>query len=872
MSEFHTSYYKFDSPNEEDNGCHEGAFLMPVPDTNKARWHHIEDLDNFFVRVYQYHQQHGFLYIILEQCFKLAQFVFVVVVSTLLAVCVDYNILFGDKLPPEFHSNNTTEKVGFTDIFRSDCPERIGNHTWLSFLLIIALVVWLLKAIKIVFNLIQLLDIRRFYRMALHVKENELDNLTWHEIQRRLMSVQEEQQMCIHKQQLTELDIYNRILRFKNYMVAMVNKGLLPPRMNFPLLGDIVFFTQSLKYNMELIFFWGPRAIFANSYHMKDEYKLKGRREDLARQLSNNLLWLGIINLILSPAIFLWQVLYSFFSYAELLKRDPGRFGARKWSTYAKLYLRHFNELPHEFEARLNRAYKPASSYMKAFYSPTISLVARNVGFFAGSILALLVFLSLLDEDSLRIAHFISVMGVCGVIVAVCASLTPDEHAVLRPEQLMCTVVAQVHYAPDFWRGQAHTYQVRDEFSHLFQYKAVYILEELFSPIFTPFILIFWMRKRSLAIVDFFRNFTIDIAGVGDVCSFAQLDINKHGDPRWHNTDIDEPPHSYQADDGKTELSLMHFAATNPKWRAPEDEEKFLTNLKVNAKNDALNVSHYQSAPNPLLTSLNILGSGSMMGSTFLQPTYGNTLMSGISLKEQPHPQGSSIVTQTHQRAEVYRGATSSEGPVEGVKDGLVSSILLAQPGPSGPFSLNRSLPVNASPGAFVSSDDTRTVTSLEMSVSALYMHELHHQKLNERHNQMWETVAESRACDESNYSGMNNNQTAAVLRDSGNVPSHYGKGYQAIGELTSSDLFGCVSDDQSRAALKSSSQVSHAQPFLTVETTEFLSYGNEENSSDSDATPQDFHIPTHTVEAEQTSISVTIPKLPSPHYRPPEV
>lgn len=44
--------------------------------------------------------------------------------------------------------------------------------------------------------------------------QGELDNLTWHEVQRRIRDVQSEQQMCIHKEQLTELDIYHRILRW----------------------------------------------------------------------------------------------------------------------------------------------------------------------------------------------------------------------------------------------------------------------------------------------------------------------------------------------------------------------------------------------------------------------------------------------------------------------------------------------------------------------------------------------------------------------------------------------------------------------------------------------------------------------------------
>jgi autophagy-related protein 9 len=38
------------------------------------------------------------------------------------------------------------------------------------------------------------------------------------------------------------------------------------------------------------------------------------------------------------------------------------------------------------------------------------------------------------------------------------------------------------------------------------------------------------LRRKSLQIIDFLRNFTVEVQGVGDVCSFAQLDIQKHGD------------------------------------------------------------------------------------------------------------------------------------------------------------------------------------------------------------------------------------------------------------------------------------------------------------------------------------------------------
>lgn len=57
--------------------------------------------------------------------------------------------------------------------------------------------------------------------------------------------------------------------------------------------------------------------------------------------------------------------------------------------------------------------------------------------------------------------------------------------------------------------------------------KLSFIVEELVSPIVTPFILIFKLRFRAFEIIDFLRNYTIDVQGVGDVCSFAQMDVKR---------------------------------------------------------------------------------------------------------------------------------------------------------------------------------------------------------------------------------------------------------------------------------------------------------------------------------------------------------
>lgn len=42
-----------------------------------------------------------------------------------------------------------------------------------------------------------------------------------------------------------------------------------------------------------------------------------------------------------------------------------------------------------------------------------------------------------------------------------------------------------------------------------------------------------------------------------------------------------------QAEDGKTELSLMHFAITNPQWQPPQETTHFISQLKERVHREA---------------------------------------------------------------------------------------------------------------------------------------------------------------------------------------------------------------------------------------------------------------------------------------------
>ncbi|OXB69219.1 hypothetical protein ASZ78_011339 [Callipepla squamata] len=710
MAHLETQYQRLESSSTESPPGG-GDLLVHVPEGAKSPWHHIENLDLFFSRisfrrlcggevgdcvgrgesfhVYNLHQKNGFTCMLIGEIFELMQFIFVVAFTTFLISCVDYDILFANKAVNHSQHPSDPIKVTLPDAFLPPnvCSGRIQANSFLICILVIAGVFWIHRLVKFIYNICCYWEIHSFYINALRIPMSNLPYYTWQE------------------KELTELDIYHRILRFKNYMVAM--------------------------YNFELIFFWGPGSLFENEWSLKAEYKRAGNRLELAEKLSTRILWIGIANFLLCPLILIWQILYAFFSYTEILKREPGSLGARCWSLYGRCYLRHFNELDHELQSRLSKGYKPASKYMNCFISPLLTIVAKNVAFFAGSILAVLIALTIYDEDVLAVEHVLTTVTLLGVGITVCRSFIPDQHLVFCPEQLLRVILAHIHYMPDHWQGNAHRYETRDEFAQLFQYKAVFILEELLSPIITPLILIICLRPKSLDIVDFFRNFTVEVVGVGDTCSFAQMDVRQHGHPAWMSAGKTEASIYQQAEDGKTELSLMHFAITNPKWQPPRESTAFIGFLKERVHRDS-SVALAQQAvlpENALFSSIQSLQSESEPHSLIANVIAGSSVL-GFHMGRDG--QASRHLSEVASALRSFSPLQSAQQPSGGFqtagRDGEGT-----QPRGSSAMTASGADARTVSSGSSAWEGQLQSMilseyASTEMSLHALYMHELHKQ------------------------------------------------------------------------------------------------------------------------------------------------
>eukprot|EP00731_Ephydatia_muelleri_P020189 Em0012g1014a len=545
--EYHRLKTAEDSEEDEDSPPTH-VLLHTTHFAKGSRWNHVENLDEFLKR----------------------QFAFIISFTTFIVTCLRFRILWADKVP--IVETNMTRDVLFSDLFDLSQLKTIPDSFTLVVFLMMAVLFGVHRMCRAGWRFYKFWEMRNFYSDALKIAPHQLRDCTWLDVVKRLKEAQKDVMINIRKQELTELGtVHVCDITLQKLHGCVCEQSILPCKITIPFLGDKLFFTRGLLFNYELLLFFpnlvtldhqgGPGAPFKSSFHLDEQYKSAIRKQDLVKKLQFRITLLALANLLFFPFILLYQVLYSFFSYAEVVKREPGVFGKRSWSLYGRHFFRNFNELDHELDMRLGFAYKSATRYVDTFTSPLLVILAKNVVFFAGSLLGVLVVMTIIQEDLLTAHNLLAIISLLGLTVTVGVLFIPDENTVRCPAQHMAEVLKHVQCMPDLWKEQPHLVEVYLEFTQMFQFKVVTLLDDLLSPVVTPFMLYFQLRPRAGDIIDFFRNFTIDVS-VG--WSGGMTRANQYE----------------QAELGKTEVSLINFASKNPQWKPNEDETVFISQLK----------------------------------------------------------------------------------------------------------------------------------------------------------------------------------------------------------------------------------------------------------------------------------------------------
>lgn len=224
-------------------------------------------------------------------------------------------------------------------------------------------------------------------------------------------------------------------------------------------------------------------------------------------------------------------------------------------------------------------SYPFATRYIDQFPKRMTEAVARTIAFMSGAITAILAIGSVLDSELFlnfeitKDRPVIFYLGIFAAIWATSRGMVSEETLVFNPEYALRNVIEYTCYVPDHWKNKLHSTEVKQEFSELYKMKVVIFLEEMMGIITTPMLLLFSLPKCSDQIVDFFREFTVHVDGLGYVCSFAVFDFQKgpgNTGPQGPRPDVRED--YYSTKHGKMAASYYGFLdnyAANPKTGIP---------------------------------------------------------------------------------------------------------------------------------------------------------------------------------------------------------------------------------------------------------------------------------------------------------------
>lgn len=574
-----SAYGRVPSPGSESpSGLLNGESLKVEP---------IADLDLFFERLYSYYCEKGLWCIIVKWIVELLSLAFTICFSGFFLLYVDWDGLRNAKCGIDAVESGTKPCDLAKEALHEHplTPLTLPKAIILGYLGIFS-IYWVFCFLRFFAQLKETLRIRHFYYNCLYVTDDELKTMPWPSILEKVVRVQNSQKLCVVKD-LSAHEIVMRLMRKENYLIGMINRGILafPISKWIPGAGPTVksgpnrgrqrlILTKTLEWTLN----W---SILQSMFDRK--FCIRGEFVSNPATLRKRLVVVGLAMLLLSPFLVIFMLVYLFLRHAEQFYNHPTTASSRRWSNLSKWMFREFNEVEHFFRHRINSSIIHASDYLKQFPSPIISIVAKFISFISGGFAAVLIIIAFLDESLLE-GHIFGrnlfwYAAVFGTITAVSRAAVTDELLVLDPEGAMSLVVQHTHHMPKRWRSKENTDVVRMEFETLFQYTAMMWLEEMASIFLTPYLLIFVVPKQVNDILQFITEFTVYIDGVGDVCSFSVFDFQKHGNGNYASPYNSLP--TQRSSQGKMEKSFLSFQTSYPSWRPDTQGMQFLTTLRT---------------------------------------------------------------------------------------------------------------------------------------------------------------------------------------------------------------------------------------------------------------------------------------------------
>eukprot|EP00736_Rhodelphis_marinus_P002412 Rmarinus@m.3997 len=511
----------------------------------------------FFERLYNYFDERGFVCIVVKRVLNLCTLAFTILFSAFLLIFVNWS-----ELLHRCRVENECDNIAGVDWNALD--ELSGFEVLVIVYLALFSIYWFWTLYRALVDIRSFREVKGWYNNKLGVSDRDLQTMDWRDVEVLLVDHQAMNRIILVKEHITAHDIALRLMRKENYLIGFINKRVIPLYLPLPFFTTPLL-TKTLEWN---IYYCVLDFMFDSKFCIRKDFI------DNPGALRRRFLVMGFVNLFLSPFLIIFMLVYFIMRNAEQFYHQPTSMGMRQWTPYAKWVFREFNELPLDFQKRLAQTYSPADDYLRQFPQHLVSMVARFIAFVIGSFAAVLAFIGLVNAEMLNNEIFDQKLwwyiAIFGTILAVSRTLIEPRTYVFQPKESLAEVAKFSHFMPKRWRGNEHSHEVRNEFAELYQYRVVIFLTELFGVIYAPLLLWFSLPQSADDIINFVKDFTKFVEGVGDVCGFASFDFEKYGSVKYGSSVSSEP--GMRSRQGKMEKSFLSFKNNHPGWQHNESE------------------------------------------------------------------------------------------------------------------------------------------------------------------------------------------------------------------------------------------------------------------------------------------------------------
>lgn len=522
------------------------------------------NLDAFLQEVYQYFEEHGVWSILLSRVITLLTELFLFSFAMFLSTCVDYSRIPG--------SNKTS------DVVIEKCMK---NASWFkNAALFVFVIYWLSTLWRYVHDVRRLFKMQQFYLHVLGITDTDIQTISWVRVVDGLMRAQDANIATAKmssrvrtfldysrpQQRINAESIANRLMRQDNYYVALYNKDILDFTLPLPFVGSRHFYSKSLEWCID---FCLTNFIFDEQGSIRPFCLEVRNRGALVSALRRRLQFAAVVSIIIAPFNIVRFCMTFFLRYYTEFTKHPAKISARSFTPFAEWKIREFNELDHLFQRRIKQAMPFADDYLKQFPKDKQDQIARFVALVSGAFAAVLGMFSVWDSELFlgfvvtpgRTAFFWLTFFL-GMFTVAHGAL-PDESEVHDPILHLKEVLMFTHYMPAHWKERLHSNEVRSEFSAMYQMKVLIFVEEILSLIIAPWILLRNANDRCERIVDFFRELTVHVDGIGYQCNFAVFGFKKDPNAEDPITVLKEPDglrdDYYGLKDDKMAASMQNF-------------------------------------------------------------------------------------------------------------------------------------------------------------------------------------------------------------------------------------------------------------------------------------------------------------------------